>query len=110
MYYNRECSMYYNRECSIYYNRECSMYYNRECSLYYNRECSMYYNREWSMYYNIECSINVRETEVAITNGHSRATGNIGYSRRRKTTHKHNTICVENHYAQNMHGSIFPVK
>ena len=30
-------------------------------------------------------------TEREITNGHSRETGNIGYTRRRKT--KHNTMC-----------------
>ena len=33
-------------------------------------------------------------------NGQSRDTGNMGYTRRRKTKQKHNAICVENHYAQ----------
>ena len=36
-------------------------------------------------------------TEGAITNGQSRETGNIGYTRRRKTKQKHNTICVGQH-------------
>ena len=27
-------------------------------------------------------------------------TGNIGYTRQRKTKQKHNTICVEHHYVQ----------
>jgi len=31
---------------------------------------------------------------VAIRNGQSRETGNIEYTRRRKTKQKHNTICV----------------
>jgi hypothetical protein len=30
----------------------------------------------------------------------SREGGNIGYTRRRKTKQKHNTICVGHHYAQ----------
>ena len=30
----------------------------------------------------------------------SRETGNIGYTRRRKTKQKHNTICVGYHYMQ----------
>ena len=29
-----------------------------------------------------------------------RETGNIGYTRRRKTKQKHNTICIGHHYAQ----------
>ena len=29
-----------------------------------------------------------------------RETGNIGYTRRRKTKQKHNTICVGHNYAQ----------
>ena len=33
-------------------------------------------------------------------NGQSRETGNIGYTRRRKTKQKHNTICVGHNYAQ----------
>jgi hypothetical protein len=32
--------------------------------------------------------------EGAIKNGRSRKTGNIGYTRRRKTKQKHNAICV----------------
>jgi len=61
-------------------------------------------------YSNIWCSINIRETEVAIKNGQSRSTGNLGYTRRRNSKQKHNTICVEHHYTQNMDGSILPVK
>ena len=39
-------------------------------------------------------------TESAIKNGQSSKTGNIGYTRRRKTKQIHNTICVGHHYAQ----------
>ena len=39
----------------------------------------------------------LENTEGAIKNGQSRETGNIGYTRRKKT---HNTICVGHHYAQ----------
>jgi hypothetical protein len=38
--------------------------------------------------------------EGAIENGQSRETGNIGYTRRRQTKQKHNTICVRYHYTQ----------
>jgi hypothetical protein len=37
-------------------------------------------------------------TEGAIKNGQIRETGNIGYTRWRKTKQKHNTICVGHHY------------
>ena len=39
---------------------------------------------------------------MAITNGQSRETGNIGYTRRqtKQNKQKHNTICVGHHYAQ----------
>jgi len=37
---------------------------------------------------------------VAIKNGQSRETGNIGYTRPRKTKQKHNTICAGHHYTQ----------
>ena len=30
----------------------------------------------------------------------SRETGNIGYTRRRKTQQKHNTICIGHHYTE----------
>jgi hypothetical protein len=36
----------------------------------------------------------------SIKNGQSRETGNIGYTRRRKTKQKHNTIYVDHHYAK----------
>jgi hypothetical protein len=39
-------------------------------------------------------------TEGAIKNGQSRETGNIGFTRRRQTKQKHNTLCVGNHYTQ----------
>ena len=39
----------------------------------------------------------LENTEGAIKNGQSRETGNIGYTRRRKTKQKHNTICVRHH-------------
>ena len=38
--------------------------------------------------------------EGDINNGQSRETGNIGYTRRRWTKQKHNTICDRYHYAQ----------
>ena len=44
--------------------------------------------------------INVREYRRAIKEGQSIATGNIGYTRRRKTKQNHNTIWVGQHYAQ----------
>jgi hypothetical protein len=37
-------------------------------------------------------------TEGAIKNGQSRETGNIGYTRQRKTEQKHNTLCVGHHF------------
>jgi hypothetical protein len=37
-------------------------------------------------------------TEVAVTNGQCRETGNIGYTRRRKTEQKHNTTCNGHHH------------
>jgi len=42
----------------------------------------------------------LENTEGAIKSGQSRETGNIGYTRRRKTKQKHNTKCVGHHYAQ----------
>ena len=39
-------------------------------------------------------------TEDVIKNGKSRETANIGYTRRRNTKQKHNTICVGHHYMQ----------
>ena len=39
----------------------------------------------------------LENTDGAINNGQSRETGNIGYTRRRKTKQKHNTICVGHH-------------
>jgi hypothetical protein len=42
----------------------------------------------------------LENTEGAITKGKSRKTGNLGYTRRRKTKQKHNTICVGHHYIQ----------
>jgi len=37
----------------------------------------------------------LENTEGAIKNGQSRETGNIVYTRRRKTKQTHNTICVK---------------
>ena len=34
------------------------------------------------------------------TKGQSRETYNIGYTRRRQTKQKHNTICVGHHYTE----------
>ena len=44
--------------------------------------------------------INVKNIEGAITNGQSKESGKIWYTRRRKTKENHNTICVGHHYAQ----------
>jgi hypothetical protein len=54
------------------------------------------------MSYNVLTNkINVLEsTKGAIKNGQSWETGNIGYTRRRKTNQKHNTTCVGQHYTQ----------
>jgi hypothetical protein len=48
----------------------------------------------------------LENTEVAIKNGQSRETGNIGYTRRRQTIQTYNTICVEHHYATNTNTTI----
>ena len=37
---------------------------------------------------------------MAIKNGQSWETDNKGHTRRRRAKQKHNTICVEHHYAQ----------
>ena len=42
----------------------------------------------------------LEKTQRAIKNRQSRETRNIGYTRRRKTKQKHNTICVGHHYMQ----------
>ena len=44
--------------------------------------------------------INIRKYRRAVKNGQSRETGNIRYTRLRKTKQKHNTICVGHHYSQ----------
>jgi hypothetical protein len=41
----------------------------------------------------------LENTEGTIKNGQSRETGNIRYTRQRKTKQKHNTIFVGHHYA-----------
>ena len=41
----------------------------------------------------------LEKTEGAIKNGQSRETGNIGYTRGRKTKQKHNTVYVGHHKA-----------
>ena len=42
----------------------------------------------------------LENTEGEIKNGQSTETGNIGYTRRKQETQKHNIICVGNHYTQ----------
>jgi hypothetical protein len=42
----------------------------------------------------------LKNTKGAIQNGQCRETGNIRYTKPRKTTQKHTTICVGHHYAQ----------
>ena len=44
--------------------------------------------------------MNVREYRRGIKNGQSRETGNLGYTRWRKTKQKHSTIGVGHHYMQ----------
>ena len=43
-------------------------------------------------------TLTLQNTEWAIKKGQSRETGNIGYTRQRKTKQKHNTICGGHHY------------
>ena len=42
----------------------------------------------------------LENSERVIKNEQFRETGNKGYTRRRQTKQKHNTICVGHHYAQ----------
>jgi len=42
--------------------------------------------------------LTLENTEGAITKGQSRKIGNTGYTRRRKTKQKHNTICITREY------------
>ena len=42
----------------------------------------------------------LENTEGTIKNGQSRETGNIRYTRQRKTKQKHNAIFVGHHHAQ----------
>ena len=49
----------------------------------------------------------LEKTKGAITNGQSRETDNIGYTRRRQTKQKHNTICVKHHYAQTNTNNVY---
>ena len=42
----------------------------------------------------------LENTEEKIKIGQSRKTGNIGYTKRRKTKQKDNTICLRHYYAQ----------
>jgi hypothetical protein len=41
----------------------------------------------------------LENNQEAIKNGQSKETGNIGFTKRRKTKHKQYTICVGHHYA-----------
>ena len=50
------------------------------------------------MGWHLEISIII--TEGWIKNEQSTETGNIGYTRQRQATQKHNTICVGHHYTQ----------
>jgi D-tyrosyl-tRNA(Tyr) deacylase len=45
-----------------------------------------------------KCIQTLQNTDEVINNGHSIATGSIGYTSRRQTKQKHNTICVGHHY------------
>ena len=44
--------------------------------------------------------VTIQHRYIWIKNEHSRETGNIGYTRRKRTKQKHNTICAEYHFAQ----------
>ena len=48
----------------------------------------------------------LEKNEVAIKNGQSRETGNIGYTRRRQTKQNHNTICGGHHYRQTITNNV----
>jgi hypothetical protein len=48
--------------------------------------------------------------EGAIKNGQSRETGNIGWTTRRGTKQKHNTICIRHYYAQTNTNNVNKVK
>jgi hypothetical protein len=48
-------------------------------------------------------------TEGAIINGQSRETGNIGYTRRRQTEQKLNTIYVGHHYTETNRNSKYDI-
>jgi hypothetical protein len=50
--------------------------------------------------------INVRQYRRANQKGQSIETGCIGYTRRRKTKQKHNTICVGHHYSQTITNNV----
>ena len=50
--------------------------------------------------FNGQSMINVREYEGTIKNGQSRETGQIWYTRQRKTKQKRNTICIGHHCTQ----------
>ena len=50
----------------------------------------------------------LENTEGTNKDGQSRGTGNIGYTRQRKTKQKHNTICAGHHYAQTTGGKDEP--
>ena len=56
----------------------------------------------------------MKEYRRAIDSGKSRETGNIGYTRRRQTKQKHNTVCVGHHYTQantnNVNKTLVPYK
>ena len=44
--------------------------------------------------------MNVREYRRGYQKGYSRESGSIGYTSRRKTKQKHNTMCVGHHYTE----------
>ena len=48
----------------------------------------------------------IENIEGTIKKGQSRETGNIGYTRWRKTKQKHNTICVRHHYPPTVRNNV----
>jgi hypothetical protein len=53
---------------------------------------------KYLLFYSLQ--INVREYRRGNQKGQSRGTGNIGYTSRRKSKQKHDTICVVHRYTQ----------
>ena len=60
----------------------------------------------WATYKDHQLNVRSSNTEGVIKNGQYREPGNIGYTKRRKTKQKHNTICDGFHYAETNTNSV----